>query len=176
MPIANSTISNNSIGNRFLDVVHLISISDAGIGTDTVSLLSSIPIADSGTGTDTATFTMSLRFNNDLGNNYNWNRHRVGRWGGTDVHDFATQGPSWPTEIQLGSTILSGQDVNIMIYPLTNKARSIIGQNLEASLGACSTTTIGGLWVNDVDNIHTINIVLNTTITAGEYWLFRQRT
>ena len=98
----------------------------------------------------TATFTMSLRFNNDLGNNYNWNRHRVGRWGGTDVHDFATQGPSWPTEIQLGSTILSGQDVNIMIYPLTNKARSIIGQNLVASLGACSTTTIGGLWVNDV--------------------------
>jgi hypothetical protein len=124
----------------------------------------------------TASNGLRIRFNSDAGANYNWQRHTAGLHAAAAVHSVG--GTSAGTEIFTYGYAFLNHLTEMIISSLSGQRRLVIYKNTEETDGSNLIANDGiGIWVNTIDNITTINmiVVISTVITAGEYWLFRQR-
>jgi hypothetical protein len=122
----------------------------------------------------TSTHLIGLRFNGDAGANYNINQHFGGVVAGTAIHRVNTL--TGITYFSIWDTQFNSYLVKYIIFAKSGSPRKILYENFGyTDTSNFGTVSGGGIWNNSTDNITTIT-VFAPTVTAGYYYLFRQKS
>jgi len=121
-------------------------------------------------------FHIYLRFNNDSGSgNYEWVSVSAAYYDGsvhTDGQHSASDKIYLSRYYGMGETAQQIGFYEITIYAKSGVKRAVISNSVVLYGSDFGTGQIGATWSNTSDEITQINIVLDTTIDSGEYWLY----